>query len=183
MIFTKMSFLKVNELDVIPKSLSIGSVESDSSDIVVVGGEGRGEDRRTRRGGGKRVSFLRDQLHHVHDEYFIIIGWIIKNGGLNICPCVVEIYKIQKLFVHEFCICTYKELLTKIRIDFIYKMCAWPHLKDLKTGAKKVRSEKSCFDILRPEDKPPCIFRGGGELREGSYVCKDQQKQKSDIYL
>ena len=39
----------------------------------------------------------------------------------------------------------YKEFLTKIRIDFIYKMCAWPHMKDLKTGAKKVMSEKSCF--------------------------------------
>jgi len=60
---------KVVDLDhVTPKTLSIGSVESDSSgDIVVVGGEdspdgNQQERRRARRGQGKRVSFLSTEM-------------------------------------------------------------------------------------------------------------------------
>ena len=74
----------------------------------------------------------------------------------------------------------YKEFLTKIRIDFIYKMCAWPHMKDLKTGAKKVMSEKSCFWYSEARGQATLHFPGEKKLREGSYVCKDQQKQNSE---
>ena len=75
---------------------------------------------------------------------------------------------------------TFKELLTKIKNDFFYKMCAWPHMKDLKTGAKKVMSEKSCFWYSEARGQAALHFSGEKKLREGSYVCKDQQKQNSE---
>ena len=50
-----------------------------------------------------------------------------------------------------------------------------------KTGAKKVMSEKSCFGYSEARGQAALHFSGGKKLREGSYVCKDQQKQKPDI--
>ena len=46
-----------------------------------------------------------------------------------------------------------------MRIDFTYKMCASPHMKDLKQELKKLCLKGAVFYILKSEDKPPCIFR------------------------
>ena len=54
-------------------------------------------------------------------------------------------------------------------------------MKDLKTGAKKVMSEKSCFWYSEAQGQAALHFSGEKKLREGSYVCKNQQQQKSDI--
>ena len=61
-------------------------------------------------------------------------------------------------------------------------MYAWPHMKDLKTAAKKVMSEKSCSWYSVARGQAAWHILGGKKLWEGSYVCKDQQQQNSDIY-